>query len=218
MEKSLRIKKIDEQNVNAKDIHQTLDHYAVEWNPIGYNNWAADYPYQPEVAFRIAHNGRRIFLEYRVREETVRAMAARNNGRPWEDSCCEFFFQPKTDGTYYNMECNCRGALLVACGRGREARVQAPIDIVNAVDRWSSLGEGQLEEQSAPEVWTLTLVIPTTLFFQDKGLSLNHLQAKGNFYKCGDKLPKPHFLSWNAIHTKAPDFHQPEAFGTLSFE
>jgi hypothetical protein len=39
-----------------------------------------------------------------------------------------------------------------------------------------------------------------------------------NFYKCGDELPTPHFLSWNPIEWKEPSFHRPEQFGKLIFE
>ena len=41
---------------------------------------------------------------------------------------------------------------------------------------------------------------------------------RGNFYKCGNQLPKPHFLSWNPIPTDNVQFHCPEFFGELDFE
>ena len=39
-----------------------------------------------------------------------------------------------------------------------------------------------------------------------------------NFYKCGDKLQTPHFLSWNPIDLEKPNFHCPEFFGMLRFK
>jgi hypothetical protein len=42
--------------------------------------------------------------------------------------------------------------------------------------------------------------------------------CRANFYKCGDDLPEPHFLSWNNIIADKPDFHLPQYFGTLTFE
>ena len=42
------------------------------------------------------------------------------------------------------------------------------------------------------------------------------MRAKANFYKCGDKLPVPHFLSWKPINVPAPDFHLPCFLETLS--
>jgi hypothetical protein len=43
-------------------------------------------------------------------------------------------------------------------------------------------------------------------------------EIKANFYKCGDELQTPHFLSWNPIEIDQPDFHRPDFFGTLEFE
>lgn len=218
MNKELKISRVNSSHVDSSQVHEVLDKNNIQWNEIDCNNWASAYPYQPTVAFRLAHNGKAILLEYEVKEETVRAMADRDNGCPWEDSCCEFFLEPANDGLYYNIECNCRGALFVACGKGREGRIQAPPILVDSIDRLSSLGEGKMEERSAPELWTLSLILPKRLFFKHPDLSFEGLHASGNFYKCGDKLSKPHFLSWNAIDTPSPDFHVPGAFGTLTFE
>ena len=223
MKEELTIKKVTKENVSSFQILEVFDREGIEWNEIGSNNWKEQYPYTPQASFRIAHNYNSILLEYKVEEETIRAMADRDNGRPWEDSCCEFFFAPgisedNPEDLYYNIECNCRGALLVACGKGREKRVEAPVILVDSIDRLSSLGEGKMEERPAKGPWTLTLVLPKRLFFKHHKLSLEGLKARGNFYKCGDKLSKPHFLSWNAIDVPAPDFHVPEYFGTLNFE
>ena len=38
---------------------------------------------------------------------------------------------------------------------------------------------------------------------------------KGNFYKCGDETPRPHFGAWSPIENPTPDFHRPEFFGDL---
>ena len=77
--------------VPAKDIPALLDENHIEFQAIDCVNWK-DYPYRPEVEFRIAHTGDTILLNYRVKEESVRAVAAEDNGRVWEDSCCEFLF------------------------------------------------------------------------------------------------------------------------------
>ncbi|MBC7416687.1 MAG: hypothetical protein H7325_00845, partial [Pedobacter sp.] len=37
--------------------------------------------------------------------------------------------------------------------------------------------------------------------------------------KCGDDLPKPHYLSWNPITNVAePNFHLPEFFANAIFQ
>ncbi len=38
---------------------------------------------------------------------------------------------------------------------------------------------------------------------------------RGNFYKCGDKLPQPHWLSAFPIDTDIPNFHRPDCFRRL---
>ncbi|MDE6269894.1 MAG: hypothetical protein K2M12_03440, partial [Muribaculaceae bacterium] len=43
-------------------------------------------------------------------------------------------------------------------------------------------------------------------------------QLRANFYKCGDLLSTPHFLSWNRVDTPHPDFHRPEYFGAIKFD
>ena len=70
--------------VPAKDIPALLDENHIEFQAIDCVNWK-DYPYRPEVEFRIAHTGDAILLNYRVKEESVRAVAAEDNGRVWED-------------------------------------------------------------------------------------------------------------------------------------
>jgi len=40
---------------------------------------------------------------------------------------------------------------------------------------------------------------------------------RANFYKCGDKLTVPHYVTWNPVGTENPDYHQPEHFGLLKF-
>lgn len=203
--------------LSAADVPALLDANHVEWQLISTVNWT-DYPYRPHVAFRIAHCGDRILLQYRVSEETVRAVAPHDGGNVWEDSCCEFFCQPDAGPLYYNMECNCAGTLLVAVGTGRDDRIQADPAIVAAVDRWSSLGRGIINEREAPAEWTMALVIPVATFFRHHITDLTGLTVHANFYKCGDKLTTPHFLSWSPIPIPHPDFHRPEFFGEVSFE
>lgn len=216
--KTLNVKRVQlAEGLRAVDVAQLLDDNHISWQAIDTVNWPA-FPYRPTVAFRIAHSDDRIVINYRVSEQTVRAMAPHDNGHVWEDSCCEFFCRPDDGPTYYNMECNCAATLLVAAGEGREGRVQADPAVVAAVDRWSSLGRGVFAEREAPEEWTMALIIPTATFFRHH---IDHLSGRtmhANFYKCGDRLRTPHFLSWNAIGVEKPDFHRPEFFGELRFE
>ena len=107
--KHLSVKKIATSVARAEDVPALLDAQGVEFQPIDCVDWAADYPYAPKVEFRIAHKGDAVLIEYRVSEQSVAAVAPHDNGRVWEDSCCEFFFQPEGGNVYYNVETNCAG-------------------------------------------------------------------------------------------------------------
>ena len=67
--------------------------------------------------------------------------------------------------------------------------------------------------------WHITFVIPVTALFSDKFASWDEIvNARCNFYKCGDGLSRPHFLSWAPIHTEKPNFHTPQFFQKVDFE
>lgn len=216
--KELNVKKISLKEVPVEAVPALLDAEKITFQAIDTVNWQ-EYPYQPVASFRIAHTNEAIVLHYKVRENSVRATAATDNGPVWEDACVEFFSIPENDGIYYNMECNCAGTLLVGAGNSRNGREHAPQTVLNDVQRWASLGRIPFEERIGECTWEVALVIPLTTYFKHKTVEpLSGRTIRANFYKCGDKLQIPHFLSWNPIATDKPDFHRPEFFGALHFE
>lgn len=211
------VKKIIQANVTAAEVPALLDAAGVEFHTIENVNWPDVAPYKPEVRFRIAHNGGNILLQYVVREEHIRAEAQEDNGPVWEDSCVEFFMSLPS-GNYYNIECNCAGTLLVGVGENRNERERAVEEIMKGVDRHSTIAERHFATTEAPAEWTISLVIPAATYYRDQISDFSGLEARGNFYKCGDMLPKPHFISMFPITVETPNFHLPAYFGDLSFE
>ena len=177
-------------------------------------NWPEAFPYCPEVSLDIWHSGDALHLHYHVQEQAVRAVCAADRERVWEDSCVEFFFAPREDGLYYNLECTCTGKLFLCRGEGRHGRESLPETAYSAVLRRPSLGTAPFGLREEPTAWELALDIPASTFGLD---TFCGLQARGNFYKCGDLLPVPHYLSWAPIDTPKPDFHRPEYFDKLIF-
>lgn len=212
--KELNVKKISAAGITVASVPALLDREKIAFQPIDTVNWAA-YPYRPQVQFRIAHTDDSLLLHYKVREASVRAVAGHDNGPVWEDSCVEFFSIPAGDGIYYNIECNCAGTILVAAGESRHGRTHAPQDILDRVQRWSSLGRDAFEERVGECAWEVALVVPFSTFFMHDIRSLEGKDIRANFYKCGDCLQTPHFLSWNPIELPSPDFHCPQFFGLL---
>lgn len=215
--KELNVKKVSIANVPVESVPALLDKEKVAFQPVNTVNWS-EYPYCPDVEFRMAHTEDALLLHYRVKEASVRAVAGKDNGPVWEDACVEFFSIPAEDGVYYNMECNCVGRLLIGAGKERTERQHAPQEVLDKVQRWSSLGREDFEERVGECSWEVALVIPYSAFFLHRITSLDGKTIRANFYKCGDKLQTPHFLSWNPIGLKSPNFHCPEFFGTLHLE
>jgi len=215
--KELNVKKVSVANIPVESVPALLDEEKVAFQPVNTVNWAA-FPYAPSVEFRIAHTEDAILLHFKVREASVRAVAGHDNGPVWEDACVEFFSVPAGDGVYYNMECNCAGTLLIGAGAGRGNRQHAPQEVLDKVQRWASLGREAFDERVGECAWEVALVIPYSAFFLHDITSLDGKTLRANFYKCGDKLQTPHFLSWNPIGLEKPNFHCPEFFGALHFE
>ena len=184
---------------------------------IGQVNWS-DYPYKPSVSFNIAYDDREIFIKYRVSEEKVKADMSIDNQMVCEDSCVEFFVSPADDGSYYNIEFNSIGTCLMGFGTGREDNKRADKSILSGIRRLSSLGDKSFGEIDAPGEWSLTVAIPLKSFFRHELGQLSGKRFRANFYKCGDMLSVPHYLTWNRIETSKPDYHRPEYFGELIFE
>lgn len=198
----------------AEEVSLEFDKKDVAYHEVSLVNWEK-YPYRPEVKFRIAHDGQHIYLNWQVDEIEIKAVCQQDSGPVWKDSCVEFFVS-FDNSSYYNIESNCIGKVLVGYGGNRHNRISVADEKIGKIKRWSSLGYSPVEGQSGR--WELSLILPKTLFSFETINSFNNLAAKGNFYKCGDDLHQPHFLSWNAIDNEIPDFHLSEYFGKIKFE
>lgn len=216
--KTLFVPKIACSMEEAFAVPDTMDSYGLEFETIENINWPENYPYRPEVKFRIAHTGIGILLHFQVTEESVRAVAGEDGGRVWEDSCVEFFLSPEGNDHYYNFECNCIGNLWLHGGEKDTERIEASEDVFRSIKRWSSLGMTPFEEQVGERTWEVALTIPVSALFNHSIMNLSGKLMRANFYKCGDLLQTPHFLSWNPIDLPEPNFHCPEFFGKLDFE
>ncbi len=101
-------------------------------------------------------------------------------------------------------------------GSGKTDRLSLPENQIREVKRWSSLGNLPVADLSGQ--WELSLIIHIGVFAQSNISVFDGLQAKANFYKCGDNLKVPHFLSWNPIENDTPNFHLSKYFGNIQFE
>jgi hypothetical protein len=144
----------------------------------------------------------------------------------YEDSCVEFFVQPRPDKGYFNFEFNGGGTLLASYvtdptrtddGRVAEA---TPLSLAEGrqVAVYGSLPPIVEHEIEYEVMWSLEFAIPFTLLHTYVGRSLGKLEGqewRGNLYKCGNKTSHPHWASWSPLSDR--NFHAPWDFGVLQF-
>ena len=199
------IQQIDKLNHLMDGLQAT----AIDCNP-----WPA-FQADAKANFLMAHNGEAILLKYVIAEKYIAANEV-NNGDIHNDSCVELFIAFDDQG-YYNLEFNCLGFTKIGYGNGRDHRKLLPIDIIRQLSFSSKINANSIINKKSGFDWEIMLVIPRVIFTEHKIASFHNLNAKGNFYKCGDGLPQPHFLTWSMIKADQPDFHRREFFGELVF-
>ena len=215
--KKLIIKEIKHRGVIDLDLAEQLLERFAQFQFIETINWS-DFPYEPEVKFKIAYCQDLILLKYYVNEESIRAKETRVNGDVYKDSCVEFFISTQKKNPYYNFEFNCIGIPHVGYGPGRANRAPIDSETLKLIKVRSSLGNQSFDEKTGGHQWEMMIVIPKECLTHDKDITLKGMRAHANFYKCGDETSKPHFVTWNPVGTETPDYHQPPFFGELYFE
>jgi hypothetical protein len=181
-------------------------------------------PHHPRTFCKLLYNDTNIYGIFRVEDQYVRAVHTRFQSEVWEDSCVEFFVQPKFGGGYFNFEFNCGGALLASYvtnptrvnGVLQEFQPLTPADD-RQIRRFSSLVGLVDPEIPEPVVWLLEFSIPFAVLEKYAG----PIQAvagqiwRANFYKCGNETSHPHWLSWAPLRER--NFHDPASFGSIEF-
>lgn len=194
---------------DLKEVSAALD--TLPKNAIANAPWA-DFSYKPDCAFTIAHHQDCIFLKFFIIESDVLARFTQPNDLVYKDSCVEFFIAFNGEKEYYNLEFNSIGTCYLGYGLEKEGRETADVALIQMIK-----SETVLYRESGQADWELTLIIPNVVFYHHQGINLASIKGKANFYKCGDELPVPHYLSWNNIESAQPNFHLSDFFGEISF-
>lgn len=215
MYKSLRVSKLANKNIDINQVETLLNDISPE--SINIINWK-DFPTDVKASFKIAHNSENIILQFEVFENEILAQTEADNGKVSKDSCVEFFVSFDNNKHYYNIELSCIGKLLMGYRDIRPNASYASDNVLQSILRQSTLGSENFDLKQGNFSWKLNLIIPYSAFWGDEIKTFDGLEAKVNFYKCGDNLSKKHYLSWSPIGTEKPSFHETNYFGTLVFE
>lgn len=196
------------------NIHQLEDVLAQQSaHQIDVISWSK-FPYQPKVSFKIAYSDSALLLSFYVEEGALRINNFLSNDPVYEDSCVEFFIS-FSEHRYYNLEFNAIGVGLIGYGtKEKTNRKRLSNERIKQVQTFSTITKSDGEENVK---WNLSLLVPFTLFSEEAIVGLKGRTCHANFYKCGDLLPIPHFVSWSPIEAEEPNFHLPEYFGELDF-
>ena len=106
------------ENMTLQELDLAMEKSAAKF-AVCENNWPKEAPYTPDCNGSIARTASHLAVMFHVRGLDLRATQIEDNGRSWEDSCCEFFVTDPYDGTYYNFELTCIGSLLSSKRKSR---------------------------------------------------------------------------------------------------
>lgn len=129
----------------------------------------------------------------------------------YTDSCLEVFLAPVPGREeYINFEINPNGAFLSQFGKERNNRV-----FIKELTDISPTVTAQIDEEN--KSWQAGLFIPqsliSALYKIDYRVSADEI--RGNFYKCADDSPTPHYGALFPVDSEALGFHNPSAFGRI---
>jgi hypothetical protein len=179
----------------------------------------------PITQVRLLHDNTNLYGLFRVQDHSILARQTKYNSWTCFDSCVEFFFRPRPDSGYFNLEMSASGAHLLYYVRDWTPVGDYYADFTaipeadgQLFETRSSLTELVPQERKCPITWLVQFMIPMTVAEKYCGPigALANQRWTGNFYKCGDNLNPPHWLAWSPVSSL--NFHLPECFGEWLFD
>ncbi len=179
----------------------------------------------PTTQAKLLHDGACLYGLFRVHDHSILACRTKYNSFTCNDSCVEFFFRPRPDQGYFNLEISATGTHLLYYVRDWTPVGDYYADFTaipeadgRLFETRTSLTELVSQERYGDFTWFAQFKIPLNVAEKYHGPigELSNQRWTGNFYKCGDHLAHPHWLAWSPV--TALNFHLPECFGELRLE
>jgi len=181
--------------------------------------------HRPQTEAKLLYSPAALHGFFRVRDRYVRCVHTQFQQPVYQDSCVEFFVQPKPDGGYFNFEFNCGGTMLASyivdptrVEHGFKNFTRMTGEQGSRVGIYHSLPEPVVEPEITADItWFIEFSLPFTLLEQYAG-PLGEIQGqvwRANFYKCGDATSHPHWAAWSPVDEL--NFHLPRCFGKILF-
>jgi hypothetical protein len=180
--------------------------------------------HRPRTRVKLLYDDVGLYVLFHVADRYVRCVQTMHQSHVYCDSCVEFFVQPKS-GSYFNVEFNCGGTMLLYHlkdpPRGPSGKLEGHTILtakeLATIPVFHSMPQSVPEEITEPVEWRLEYFVPYALMERYVGPlgPPSERRWRGNFYKCADDTSHPHWASWAPIERL--DFHQPDHFGSLLF-
>lgn len=176
-------------------------------------NWSDRYPYHPLTTVSLIHTHEKLYIDFFVRSNYLRAVNDKPNSPVYEDSSVGMFIQPDADKPeYFSMMFNCIGTIAAQYGTPGN-KTWLGKDFLDEISVYASCGNRPFRELEGLFSWNVIVAIPL------KKIGIDYtgtpVEVKGNFHKCASGTAQPHFISWMPIDTPDPDFDVPESFGKI---
>lgn len=180
--------------------------------------------HRPRTRVKLVADEQGLYGLFQVQDRYIRSVHTEFQSPVYQDSCVEFFVQPRPDKGYFNFEFNCGGTILANY-------IVDPIRTPDGFEDYQKLTpeEGRLirvqstmpvkmdPEITETRIWYLAFQIPLELLVRYAGpLRIRRGDVwNANFYKCGDETSHPHWAAWQPVDEL--NFHLPHCFGHLRF-
>lgn len=179
----------------------------------------------PVVKVKFLYHNEGLSGIFYVQDEYVICRSLNVMDPVWKDSCVEMFVKPQDAEGYFNFEFNALGVLYASyiinperTEGGFKEYIPFTKEDCLCVKTSASYKNSITDEIKEKTAWTMQFDIPFALFEKYTGkLTVPEGAAwRGNFNKCADDSPNPHWITWSPINEL--NFHAPESFGNFTFE
>jgi hypothetical protein len=181
--------------------------------------------HRPATRVKTLHDGASVHILFNVNDRFVRSIRTRYLDDVWNDSCVEWFVQPKPGKGYFNFEVNCGGTLFASYVED-PSRINGTLkkctplsaELGEKIKIYHSLPSVVDPEISGPIDWIIELAVPLTVleYFVGSIGALSGQKWRANFNKCADETSHPAWATWNPVTEL--NFHRPWEFGEMVFE
>jgi hypothetical protein len=181
--------------------------------------------HRPVTRVKVLHDADSVHVLFLVSDCYVRCTRTEYQSDVWNDSCVEWFTQPKAASGYFNFEINCMGTLHVhyvedpkRIDGELKKSTPVPYETARLVTIFHTIPSVIDPEITKPLEWTIELKVPLLFFepFIGPAGNLSGQTWRANFNKCADQTSHPTWATWSPVSEL--NFHRPQEFGEIVFE